>query len=424
MKIRCAYGSGGKTIELPDNLDITIIEPEFTQAAAPPEELISNALSNPIGTTSLENAVKGGGRIGVVVNDITRATPYPLLLPALFTHLEALGADRTKITIFNATGTHRANTPDELRTMLSAAIVDAYPIVQNNSDDEPSHRHIGTTPAGNEISILRDFLDCEVKILTGFIEPHFFAGFSGGGKAIMPGLAALRPVLYNHSPRFLDHPNATWGICDGNPLWEDLRAGALLAKPTFLLNVALNRDKEITAVFAGDLDAAHQKGREYVKARAMQPVEAPFDIVVTTNSGYPLDLNLYQAVKGMSAAVRITKPGGDIVLMSECRDGVPEHGMYGRLLKEGNSVEEILNTVSAPGFHVQDVWQVFIHAKILKEANVHIYTDGLTEEDIRSAKLLPCTDVAGTVEGLVEKHGKGARICILPEGPQTIPYLA
>lgn len=423
MKITCAYGDKGKEIDFPGSLDITCIEPQYTESVPNPKGLIAESLNSPIGSPPLQTLVKTGDSVAIVINDITRATPYPIMLPVLIEYLVECGVKTQDITIFNATGTHRANTADELDVMLSPGVAQSIRIVQNDAMDRGSHRHVGTTQSGNEVYIHEEFLGCDVKILTGFIEPHFFAGFSGGGKAVMPGLAALSSVMYNHNPRFLDDPNATWGICRGNPLWEDLRAGAVMVNPTFLVNVALNRDKEITAVFAGDLDKAHGEGREYVRSRAMRRVDSPFDIVITTNSGYPLDLNLYQAVKGMSAAARITKPGGDIILLSECRDGVPAHGMYGKLMQEADSVDDMLKTVRAPGYHEQDMWQVFIHAKILKQATVHIYTDGLNKAEIESAKLVHCSDVLETLGQLVARRGDGVKICVLPEGPQTIPYL-
>ena len=198
-----------------------------------------------------------------------------------------------------------------------------------------------------------------------------------------------------------------------------------MAGPSFLLNVTLNRDKQITAVFAGDLDQAHERGCAFVKQHAMAPVQAPYDIVITSNSGYPLDLNLYQAVKGMSAAAQIVKKGGAIILAADCWDGIPEHGQYKRLLvRGGQSSASLLERVRADDCHCQDAWQAQIHAQVCEKADVYLFSHNLTDEQIEQALLKPCRDIAGTVEQLLRVYGRDASICVLPEGPQTIPYIA
>ena len=202
-----------------------------------------------------------------------------------------------------------------------------------------------------------------------------------------------------------------------------MREVAARTNPTFLLNVALNARQEITAVFAGDMLAAHAQGCEYVRDHAMTAVEEPFEIVITTNSGYPLDQNLYQSVKGMSAASQIVREGGVILIATACEDGLPDHGSYAELLIEGGSPKGVLDLISQPGFSVQDQWQVQIQAQIQKKAEVHVYSDGLSDEQIRQALFQPSRDVEGTVAQLLERFGSEARICVMPEGPQIIPYL-
>jgi nickel-dependent lactate racemase len=267
-----------------------------------------------------------------------------------------------------------------------------------------------------------------VKILTGFIEPHFFAGFSGGGKALMPGMAGQRTVLGNHDAGMISDPNATWGVTDGNPIWEEVMevarmAGTPAGGATFLVNVTLNREKAITGVFAGDLHAAHASGCAFAKASAMVSVLHAFDIVITTNSGYPLDLNLYQAVKGMSAAAQIVRPGGAIIIAADCWDGIPDHGRYGQLLRSASSPRKLLDAITAPGFLQQDQWQAQIQAQIQLKADVYVRTDNLSDEQIRGALLLPCRSIEQTVAELRKRYGQDATLCVLPEGPQTIPFV-
>lgn len=423
MDVRLAYGRKGLSVRLPDGAAVTVLEPAHEEALADPRAALREALRRPLEGPPLRELARGAAKVGVVFNDITRPTPNRLILPAVFEELAAAGLKPGRITLFNATGTHRADTPAELEGMLGAETARRYRIVQNDARAAGVHVRLGRTPGGNEVWILREFMDCDLKILTGFIEPHFMAGFSGGGKAVMPGLARLDTVMRNHGARNIDDPRCTWGLTEGNPLWEDARAAARLAQPGFLVNVALNRDKAVTAVFAGEWEKAHARGCAWVKERAMVPVAEPFDIVLTSNSGYPLDLNLYQAVKGMSAAALVLKPGGSILIAAECWDGIPEHGAFGELLAQAPSPEELLRTVRAPGYAREDMWEAQLLALVRLKGRVYVYSEGLSDEQIRSAHLEPCRSIEATVDELMRECGPGARICVLPEGPQTIPYL-
>ncbi len=421
MKIKLAYGREGLIIDLPDDLNVRVVEPTHVEGLADQPQAVRDALMRPIASKPLKERVKSSDRVGIVINDITRATPYRIILPPLLDQLDHVR--RSRITLFNATGTHRPNTEAELQGMLGDEIAGRYSIVQNDCRDRDSHVLVGTTRAGNDIWIHKDFVECDVKILTGFIEPHFFAGFSGGGKAVMPGLALLETVLRNHSSKNLDHPMAHWGVTEGNPAWEDIREAASMTQPTFLLNVTLNKDKHITGVYAGDPEEAHVQGCAFAKANAMAPVEGPFDIVITTNSGYPLDLNLYQSIKGISAASQVVKKGGSIIAAAECWDGIPDHGEYGGLLRDADSAESLLQTVRTPGFSRQDMWQAQIHAMICRKAEVCFYSANLSDEQIRSAFFKPCRSIEAAVNELLERYGRSASICVLPEGPQTIPFV-
>ena len=426
MRIKLAYGKNGLWIDLSDKWNVTVVAPTYVPGLPDPAASLSGALRKPIGLAMpLAEVAEQGDRVGIVFSDITRATPHHLILPAVLAELSHVPSKN--ITLFCATGTHRPNTDAELRAMLGNGLVEGYRIVQNDAFDPATQVCLGKTARGLEIWLNREFVECDVKILTGFIEPHIFAGFSGGGKAVMPGMAGLQTVLGNHGADMIAHPRATWGVTHGNPLWEEVMEIAHRAGPvqkTFLVNVALNRNQEVTAVFAGDLDAAHAAGCASVKRTAMAPVPQPFDIVITTNSGYPLDLNLYQSIKGVSAAAQVVNEGGAIIIAADCWDGIPEHGMYGQLLREASSARELLERVYTPGFLVQDQWQAQIQAQIQLRADVHLRTDNLTDSQIRSALLEPCARVEETVAALLERYGSDARICVLAEGPQTIPYIA
>jgi nickel-dependent lactate racemase len=421
MRVHIAYGTDGLDLELNDAWNVQVLEPVFQPGVENPLSALQSALRNPIGTPPLAELIQPDDQIGIIVNDITRATPNSLILTAILAELAQHPAHN--ITVFIALGTHRRVTHPELEALIGKEFANTLRIVQNDAFDRETQVCIGQAENGEDIWINKALMECQVKILTGFIEPHFFAGFSGGGKAILPGMAALDTIMSNHRPENILDPNATWGHTHGNPLWEEVNTAAHLAGATFLLNVTLNRNREITGVFAGNLDQAHACGVEFARNTAMVPVPKPFDIVVATNSGYPLDQNLYQTVKGMSAAAQIVRPGGAILMVSECRDGIPDHGMYGKLLTQASGPEELLAALLQPGYRVQDQWQAQIQAQVQKKASVYLYSSGLSRDQIQKSHLKPVQSIENTLKLLYEYYGSSASIAVLPEGPQTIPYI-
>jgi nickel-dependent lactate racemase len=421
MRVKLAYGRHGLTVDLPDGTHV--LEPRFVPGLPDEAAALRAALRQPTGSKPLADLVRPADTVAVVHTDITRATPNNRVLPVLLAELESAGVRREDITLINALGTHRRQTEAELRAMLGEQIVDGYRCVQHDCTDADNLVSLGETAFGHPVRVNRLFLEADVRILTGFIEPHFFAGFSGGPKGVLPSLAGAESVFTNHGLQMIAHPQATWGITEGNPIWEEMREVALRTNPTFLLNVTLNAARQITGVFAGDMLAAHAAGCAFVKANAMAAVDRPYDTVITTNSGYPLDQNLYQSVKGMSAASQIVREGGAILIAAACEDGLPDHGRYVVLLAEGGSPQGVLDMISRPGFVEQDQWQVQIQAMIQLRADVYVYSDGLSDAQIERALFIPCRDIEGTVARLREEYGTGARLCVIPEGPQTIPYL-
>jgi nickel-dependent lactate racemase len=420
MKVSLAYGKDGLTVELPDR-NVTVVEPQYVPGLPDEAAAIRQALRAPIGAGPLASLLRPSDTVTVVFCDITRPMPNERVLPVLLDEVERV-VPRQQITLLNGTGTHRANPEAELRRMLGDAIVDGYRIVTHDARDRDAQVKVGTTRFGNDVWLDRAYVGASAKILTGFIEPHFFAGFSGGPKMVMPAVAGLETVMRNHGARMIGDPGATWGVTEGNPIWKEIREAALMAPPTFSLNVTLNKQHEITGVFAGDLLASHRQGTAWVKQTAMRAVDAPFDVVLTTNSGYPLDLNVYQAIKGISAAARIVKEGGAIVAAAECWDGIPDHGEYKDMLFAAKSPEDILAQVNAPGFQRPDQWQVQIQAIIQRRCRVFLHSS-LPDDLVRRTMLLPCAEIEAQVAHLLDEYGPDARLCVLPQGPQTIPYL-
>lgn len=428
MRIKLAYGREGLWVDIPDAADTTVIEPLFVPGLADEAGAIRTALRAPVGARPLQEmaaAAAGGSRkatVAIVFSDITRPMPNERVLPVLLEELAAAGVREEQVVLINGLASHRKQTVEELERMLGAEICRRYQVIQHDAWDDANLVPTIPNRAGRTVRVNRFYMEASLRILTGFIEPHFFAGFSGGPKAVLPGIADLESIMDSHNAANIGDEKATWAITHGNPIWEEMYAVASATRPGFLLNVTLNKNKEITGTFAGEMAAAHAAGTEFVRRKAMQPVAEPFDVVITSNSGYPLDLNLYQAVKGMSAAAQVVRPGGEIIIAAECWDGIPDHGEYARLLREAGSIEELYATIMTPGFRCQDQWEAQVQARIQMKANVHVYAGGLSDEDLRAAKVIPCRSVEETLAKILERK-PGARIGVLPEGPQTVPYL-
>jgi nickel-dependent lactate racemase len=420
MRLSLAYGRGHLDVDFPDDRT-TVIEPSHVPRVPDERGTFLAALEQPIGCRPLRTLVRKDSRVCIAFTDITRATPNHKIIPWLLEFLAPL-VPRENIVLLNQLGTHRPNTKAELEQMLTPDVVANYRVVNHEPENEAEMVQFGVTGDGTPALINRHIAEADLRIITGFIEPHFFAGFSGGPKGIMPGCAALRTVMSNHGTRNIGSPKATFGINEGNPLWEELRDIALRVGFSFVCNVTLNHQRGITGVFAGDLVQAHRVGTAFVKKSAMQRVDAPFDIVVTTNSGYPLDMNLYQGVKGLSAASRIVANQGTVILVAELSEGVPANSPFDELLRSVSGPEELLARLATPGFSRPEQWQAQIQALIQRRARVLVH-GGLSEDRLRACHLEPCADVGGEVKRRLQALGPRARVAVLPQGPLTIPYL-
>ena len=413
--ITLAYGHRGLPVRF--RRPVEVIEPEYPPALPDPDAALREALRAPIHSPPLRDIVRDGATVTIVVCDGTRPAPTRQMLEAVLRHLSHLPSDR--FTILVATGLHRPTREDELAAMLGPEILRTYRVVNHDPRDPAGLREIGRTRSGRPLVVSRTYLDADTRITLGLIEPHFFAGFSGGAKLILPGVAGEASILRNHDAEMIGDPNARWGVREGNPIFQEQREAARLAGCEFVLNVLINQTRQITHVFAGALEPAHDAGCRAALRVAMRPVAAPFDVVVTTNGGYPLDQNLYQAVKGMDAAAQIVRRDGDIVMAAECREGVG-HGAFVDILREHADPAAMLRAIEAPGPGRQDQWQNQVFARVLKQARVHLHASGLSADEIRAAFCEPCPQVAERVHELADG---GARVCVLPRGPETIPYL-
>ncbi|MBV9794134.1 MAG: nickel-dependent lactate racemase [Actinobacteria bacterium] len=421
LDVELAYGRRGLRVKLPAGRT-TVVSPAHQRAAADEAATLRDALRRPVAGPPLREVVRPGQRVAVSVCDLTRPQPREAMLRALLDELAGI-VTAGDLTVLIATGTHRGNTPAELAGMLGPELAARLRVINHDARDGTMLTWCGQHGAGVPVWLNRHWVDADVKITTGFVEPHFFAGFSGGPKLVAPGLAGLETTLTLHDAQRIGSDRATWAVCEGNPVHDDVRAIAAATGVDFAFDVVLNREQEIVAAFGGEVLAMHAAAREFVRAVAMCPVDGQFEVVVTTNSGFPLDQNLYQAVKGMSAAATVVRPGGLIICAAECADGWPDHGSFRAELAAEPSPERLLAAIAARPQTVPDQWQVQVLARVLRQARVGVHTAGLTDADLRSAHLQPVPDIAAAVTAELAAAGPEARVCVLPEGPQTIPFI-
>jgi nickel-dependent lactate racemase len=418
-KIHLQYGTQGLSLEV-DAPNVTIVEPRFVPGLPDEAGSFRDALRSPIGTRPLRDQVKSTDKVAVVIPDITRPLPSDRLLPWLFAELSHVPA--ANITIINGTGSHRGNTPAELEKMVGPAVLKAYQIVNHTAHDEKTLLPAGKTVDGRAVSMTKEYVQADKRIVLGFIEPHFMAGFSGGYKGIFPAIADIDAITHYHRAAVIADPKSTWGVLEGNPTQEQIRRNGSLLPLHFCINVTLNKNRQITGYYCGDALEAHRRGCAFAKDTAMVACEKPYPIVVTTNGGYPLDQNLYQTVKGMSAAAQIIADDGYILTAARCNDGFPSHGNFKKLLFEHGTPKAILDTVLAPGFSMFDQWEAQMLAMILVRARAGLYSE-IADDEIRRAHVEPVKDVSRRLAEELKKAGKDAPVAVLPEGPMTIPYL-
>ena len=418
MRVRIAYGRKGLDIRVPDGNLYRVVEPRFVPGVEDPYGCVAQALDNPIGSAPLKDLIKPKIDATIVVSDKTRPVPTKIILPPLLDELNASGVGDAHITILVATGLHRPNTEEELADMLGPDVLARTTVINHNARDKDSQVYLGKTKSGTPVWLDRVLYKAKFRILTGYIEPHFFAGYTGGRKAILPGCAGLETIAHNHGAAHIGHPKARYGMTKGNPIYEDAVEVAEKVGAQFIVNVTLNRNKEITRVFAGDMVKAHEEGVRFISEKAKVTLPEEVDIAITNNAGYPLDLNLYQAVKGMTVPESVIKKGGEIVMAAECSEGIG-HETFERMILEAGSPENFLKQVNTPGFFVIDQWQVQILARILLKAKVSIFSENLHSDKLRKMWLNPVSSVEEGVEAAIDRIGPDAKVLVIPDGPDT-----
>ncbi|MBN2149898.1 MAG: nickel-dependent lactate racemase [Candidatus Lokiarchaeota archaeon] len=429
MKVTIQYGEKGLDVTIPDDLDVTVARPVPQKPLDDPRTAISDAVDHPLKSQPLASIIRGiASRAGkgaptacVVISDHTRPVPSRDILPPLLERIEAAGIRRGQITILVATGLHRGSTPEELRRMLGEDIVAGYAVVNHDSKDGARLANLGTSSRGTPVLINKAYAGSDLKVLTGYVDPHFFAGFAGGRKAIVPGIAGDATVMENHSARHIDHPNARFAMLAGNPIHEDALEIARHVGADFVLNVCLDEQHRIVKVAAGDMEAVHDDLVQFVRKTMVVDLDDYYDIVVANNGGYPLDLNLYQAVKSMILGEMAVKEGGTIVSANEMRDGFGSDEFEAIIKREADPRALIKKLVSKE-LVIEASWQVQTLARAATRAEI-LVASSMPESAFKDVKLgmkwVPGVEQA--IVRAVEKHGKRARILVLPAGPQLIP---
>ncbi|MBS3779007.1 MAG: nickel-dependent lactate racemase [Desulfovermiculus sp.] len=411
------YGEQRVPMDVPDN--VYFLEMQDTPALSEPELAIKKALLDPIGSPPLSELAHGKKSACVVISDITRPVPNHLLLPPILQTLETSGIPRQNITILIATGMHRPNQGSELQALVGPDIMHKYTIQNHfcqNADEMRCIDHIQDAP----IEINKTYLDAELKILTGLIEPHFYAGYSGGRKAILPGISSFETMKFMHSYQVIDHPQVTNCVLGGNIFHHYGLQVAEKAGVDFILNVCINRHREVSAIFAGHYDQAHLDGCDYVYHHAVMELEQPMDMVITSGGGYPLDATFYQISKALTCAKDIVKRGGTIVVACECREGLGSDD-FCSIMRSCSHPEYFFTHYSDPQNFVIDQWcaqnifQAIDHA-----GQVYLYSSGITARDAESFGVQKIDDLQETVLRLLPTH---QRVAISPSGPYVVGRL-
>lgn len=419
--IRIAYGKTGLALKAdPALADWHVIRPKFNPPLAEPEQAFHQACRTPMGGRPLRELIGPRDRVVIVTSDGTRAVPNRQLIPWL---LKELPVPASQITILLGTGSHRANTTAEIERMFGPEVAHSLNIVNHDAFDPGQNVYIGQTPSGKKALLNRRYVEADKRIVVGFVEPHFFAGFSGGAKGVIPAVASIDTIIRIHGFDLIANPLSTWGTVEENPIRHELEAMVAHCPPDLLINVTLNSDKAITGMFVGDYIQAHRAGCERSRAEAMQPVRSRFPLVITSNSGFPLDQNLYQTIKGISAAARITEPGGTILVASECSDGLPNHGNFGPLMEKGQTPDDILQGIVDLPEEVLDQWEAQVYAYLMKEYDIRLFS-AMDSATVRACKLGVVSDFQREVEAAIHSLDKHPTIGVLPDGPLTIPYLS
>ena len=420
-KMFLPYGKGTVSVEIEDGHLAGVLRSGIHECKAPKDalELVRESMEHPIGSPRLRDLAVGKRKVTVIASDHTRPVPSKFIIPLMLDEIRA-GSPDAEITILVATGLHRTTTVDELAAKFGDEIVARERIVVHDCDDAANLVNLGKLPSGGDLIVNRLAVEADLLVAEGFIEPHFFAGFSGGRKSVLPGIASRATVMYNHNAGFIAHPKARTGVIDGNPIHEDMLFAARAAKLAFVVNVVIDAAHEPIFSVAGDCDAAHRAGREFLSSKC-RVAAVPADIAISTNGGYPLDQNIYQSVKGMTAAEATVKQGGVIVMYAESADG---HGgaSFHKTFRDEPDLERMMRTFLArrPEETIIDQWQSQILARVLLKAKV-VFVSACDDQTVRDMHMIPAHSPEEALDKAKALVGRPDYIVtVIPDGVAVI----
>lgn len=422
MQIKMRYGHGTLPINIPDNNLAGILETSESEPLGDADAAVQQAIAEPIASPALAELARGRDSACIVISDVTRPVPNQIILPPMLKTLEASGMPREKITILIATGIHRPNEGEELEGMVGRFIMETYRIRNHFSQDPGTHAYLGKTANGTPVHIDKTYLAADLKVITGLIEPHLMAGYSGGRKAICPGLASVETMKIMHGPHLMEHPKSAVGILDGNPFHEEATEIALMAGVDFNLNVAIDKARRITGVFAGDMVTSHRVGAQFVENQAKATLPEPVDAVVVSSAGHPLDTTFYQAIKGLLAAVEIVKEGGSILLVAACGEGIGS-GPFTDLVFKTQDLRAFVEGLYNPANFVIDQWQLEELAKVARKADIYFYSEGIPYPQQTKLFVQPVREPQAGIEAILARYGDNTQIAAIPEGPYVLAQI-
>lgn len=415
IETRFAFGKTGLTVVVPDGPSYEIVASRTASPLPDIDAALEDALDHPIAGASLLQLARGRKTAAISICDITRPAPNPVTLPPILRRLHEAGIPVDGITLLIATGLHREATVEEIRTIVGPEIAAKYRVMNHNARALDDHRWLGRTGRGTPVSIDRRFLDADLHITLGFIEQHLMLGFSGGRKLVAPGLAGEETIKTIHSPKFMREPMATEGSIENNPLHAELLEIARMARHDFILDVTMTQDRKISGIFAGSPAEAHAAGTDFLRRTSLEPLAALADAVITSAAGYPLDLTLYQTIKGLTAAEHLVKPGGRILIVGECAEGVgsPE---FANKVQAFRSYESFLQEIKDEPV-VADQWQLEKLALTGLKHELFFYIPGVRKEQLGALAGRSFTDLSDAIEAVLQGLPTRARVALVPEGP-------
>ena len=420
-EIKIPYSKGHVTAVIPDEKLNAVLESQAHAFKAPAgeSELVQQALENPIESARLCELAKGKQNIVIIASDHTRPVPSKVIAPLMLAEIRKGNPD-ANITFLIATGFHRPTTKEELINKFGEEIVEKENIVVHDAFNDDDHVLVGTLPSGGQILLDKVAANADLLVSEGFIEPHFFAGFSGGRKSVLPGVVSAKTVMYNHNSEFIGSDKARTGLLEGNPIHMDMLAAAKAAKLCFICNVVIDADKKVIAAFAGNLEAAHAAGTKF--AGDLAGVKAvPAEIAITSNGGYPLDQNIYQSVKGMSAAEATCKPGGVIIIAAACNDGHGGQAFYDWYLKYNTARTVMTKIMTIPREHtIADQWEAQVLARILMNYTVIMVTDQCDHDMLKNFGIIPVNTMAEAQALAEDIAGADAKYTVVPDGVSVV----